>query len=81
MLAKIWKKALLAICILACIYNVMYKLVNRTSLDEQLKSVVNQSNLLEMLDNKKESTENKSNSTTNETQNETSKENTIVVIY
>lgn len=77
MLAKIWKKALMAICILACIYNVMYKLVNRTSLDEQLKSVINQSSLLEMVDDKKESTENENTSTTNET----SKENTIVVIY
>ena len=77
MLAKVWKKALMAICILACIYNVMYKLVNRTSLDEQLKSVINQSSLLEMIDDKKESTENENTSTTNET----SKENTIVVIY
>ena len=39
MLAKIWKKLLLAICIIACIYNVMNKLVSRTSLEAQLKSV------------------------------------------
>lgn len=39
MLAKIWKKLLLAICIIACIYNVMNKLVSRTSLETQLKSV------------------------------------------
>ena len=37
MLAKIWKKLLLAICIIACIYNVMAKLVNRHSLEENLK--------------------------------------------
>lgn len=39
MLAKIWKKLLLAICIIACIYNVMNKLVSRTSLETQLNSL------------------------------------------
>ena len=39
MLAKIWKKLLLAICIIACIYNVMSKLVSRTSLERQLESI------------------------------------------
>ncbi len=39
MLAKVWKKALLAICIIACLYNVMNKLISRTSLEVQLKSV------------------------------------------
>lgn len=39
MLAKIWKKVLFAICIIACIYNVMNKLVSRTSLELQLKSI------------------------------------------
>ena len=38
MLAKIWKKALLAICIIACIFNIMSKLVNRHSLKENLES-------------------------------------------
>lgn len=36
MLAKMWKKVLLAICIIACIYNVMSKLVNRGSLEANL---------------------------------------------
>ena len=39
MLAKIWKKVLLTICIIACIYNVMNKLVSRTSLEVQLKNI------------------------------------------
>lgn len=38
MLAKIWKKVLLAICIIACIFNIMSKLVNRHSLKENLES-------------------------------------------
>ena len=39
MLPKIWKKFLLAVCIIACIYNIMSKLVNRNSLEINLKSV------------------------------------------
>ena len=38
MLAKMWKKVLLAICIIACIFNIMSKLVNRHSLKENLES-------------------------------------------
>ena len=36
MLAKLWKKVLLAVCIVACIFNIMSKLVNRHSLKENL---------------------------------------------
>ena len=49
MLAKVWKKVLLAICILACIYNIMHKLLSRTSLEFQLESVKNQSSIIDML--------------------------------
>lgn len=38
MLAKMWKQVLLAICIVACIFNIMSKLVNRHSLKENLDS-------------------------------------------
>lgn len=38
MLAKLWKKFLLAVCIIACIFNIMSKLVNRHSLKENLES-------------------------------------------
>lgn len=38
MLAKMWKQVLLAICIIACIFNIMSKLVNRHSLKENLNS-------------------------------------------
>ncbi len=37
MLAKMWKKFLLAVCIIACIYNIMSKLVNRASLEANLR--------------------------------------------
>lgn len=40
MLAKIWKKLGIFILIVACIFNIMIKLVNRVSLNKQLKSSV-----------------------------------------
>ena len=40
MLAKLWKKVLLAICIIACIFNIMLKLVKRISLNTQIKETV-----------------------------------------
>ena len=38
MLAKIWKKLLLAICIIACLFNITYKLVNRISLEKVIST-------------------------------------------
>lgn len=38
MLAKIWKKFLLAVCIIACLFNITSKLVNRHSLKENLEN-------------------------------------------
>lgn len=38
MLAKLWKKVLLAVCIVACLFNIMSKLVNRGSLKENLEN-------------------------------------------
>lgn len=40
MLAKIWKKLLLIICIIAILFNITYKFVNRENLTEQMKSVM-----------------------------------------
>lgn len=40
MLAKMWKKVLLAICIIAVLFNITYKLVNRANLLDELKSVM-----------------------------------------
>ena len=38
MLAKIWKKLCLAILIIACLFNIMSKLVNKVSLNKELVS-------------------------------------------
>ena len=38
MLAKIWKKLLMLILIIACMFNAIIKLVNNLSLDDKLTS-------------------------------------------
>ena len=40
MLAKMWKKIALVICIVAIIFNIMYKLINKTNLKSELQSVI-----------------------------------------
>ena len=38
MIAKIWKKMLFAILIIACLFNVVNKLVHKASLQQELES-------------------------------------------
>ena len=38
MIAKIWKKLLFAILIIACLFNIVNKLVHKASLDQELQS-------------------------------------------
>ena len=94
MLAKLWKKVLLVICILACIFNIMSKLVAKTSLELNLKSVENGESIMSVFKETQE--ESKSNTITsqdtinaevstqnNVVQEETQAKNTtdFVVIY
>ena len=58
MLAKLWKKVLLAICIIACLYNIMAKLVNRTSLELNLKSVENGESIFSLFEELNQNTVN-----------------------
>lgn len=64
MLAKIWKKVLLAICILACIFNIMSKLVNRHSFEDNLKSVNDGTTVFGIFQNNNEKIEEKEQSDT-----------------
>ena len=41
MLAKIWKKLLFLILIIACLFNVVIKLVNKTSMETELEMTAN----------------------------------------
>lgn len=52
MLAKIWKKVLLIICIIACLFNITYKIVNKTSLKVELQSIVGGESLSSIFKNK-----------------------------
>ena len=38
MVAKIWKKVLFVILIIACLFNIVNKLVHKASLEEELQS-------------------------------------------
>ena len=38
MIAKIWKKLLLFILIIACLFNIVIKLVTKSSLEQELQS-------------------------------------------
>lgn len=38
MVAKLWKKILLFILIIACLFNIVNKLVNKASLEQELES-------------------------------------------
>ena len=38
MIAKIWKKLLLFILLIACLFNVVIKIVNKNSLNKELQS-------------------------------------------
>jgi len=38
MIAKVWRKVLLFIMIIACLFNIVNKLVHKASLDKELES-------------------------------------------
>lgn len=40
MLGKVWKKVLFFILITACVFNVMFKLIKRTSLKDEIESTI-----------------------------------------
>lgn len=41
MIAKIWKKLLLLILLIACLFNIVIKIVNKTSLKYELEASAN----------------------------------------
>lgn len=72
MLGKVWKKILLLILILACLFDITLKLVKRNSLKEELESTV------KYFTNKNSTYEAYSNETSNVANNQVSKtENSI----
>lgn len=57
MLAKVWKKFLLVICVIACLFNITYKIVNKTSLKIELQSIVGGESLSSIFNNNEEETQ------------------------
>ena len=57
MLAKVWKKFWLVICVIACLFNITYKIVNKTSLKIELQSIVGEESLSSIFNNKEEETQ------------------------
>ena len=53
MLAKYWKKIGLIILIIACIFNIMYKLIHKLSLKSELESSATYVNQQQNTDNNK----------------------------
>lgn len=66
MLAKLWKKILLFICIIAILFDITAKLVRRTTLKDQLESVVGGSSLSKYFKKEDETTLNNKNKEQNE---------------
>lgn len=65
MIAKIWKKLLLAICIIAILFNITAKLVNRISLEKAISSSPEGIDLKEILNITNEETTTSSDYTNN----------------
>ncbi len=75
MLAKIWKKLLLAVCIVACLFNVMNKIVHRESLEVNLINATQGSSIFSIIKEKAaELKENVSTSINNVVTDETGEE-------
>ena len=51
MIAKVWKKLLFLILIIACLFNIVIKLVNKTSIEQELKA---SANYIESIENEKQ---------------------------
>lgn len=69
MLSKIWKKLALAICIIAILFNITNKLVNRTNLGTQLKSVIGGTSISEFFNNVEDSLNGSDNTIVDRTNN------------
>jgi len=51
MIAKIWKKLLFLILIIACLFNIVIKLVNKTSMEQELQA---SADYMESIENEKQ---------------------------
>ena len=80
MLAKLWKKVLMLILIIACLFNVVYKLVNNLSLERELLSSAQYIQDQQDAEKAKEEQEKETNSKEDNKGNNTNKKQENVVI-
>ena len=80
MLAKIWKKVLMLILIIACLFNVVYKLVNNLSLEKELLSSAQYIQDQQDAEKAKEEQENQNSNKEDKKENNTTKKQENVVI-
>ena len=81
MLAKIWKKVLLIICIIACLFNITYKIVNKTSLKVELQSIVGGESLSSIFSNKDEEQQSEYIDGVQNVANQVENETSTIVVY
>lgn len=81
MLAKIWKKVLLVICIIACLFNITYKIVNKTSLKVELQSIVGGESLSSIFSNKDEEQQSEYIEGVQNVANQVENETSTIVVY
>ncbi len=81
MLAKIWKKVLLVICIIACLFNITYKIVNKTSLKVELQSIVGGESLSSIFSNKDEEQQSEYIDGVQNVANQVENETSTIVVY
>ena len=81
MLAKIWKKVLLVICIIACLFNITYKIVNKTSLKVELQSIVGGESLSSIFSNKDEEKQSEYIDGVQNVANQVENETSTIVVY
>ena len=75
MLAKLWKKVLMLVLIIACLFNVVTKLVKSLSIDKELLSSARY--IQSMQDQKKAEEEKKKSNSTNNTSDTKTEKNTV----
>ena len=80
MLAKLWKKVLMLILIIACLFNVVYKLVNNLSLERELLSSAQYIQDQQDAEKAKQEQEKETNSKEDNKGNNTNKKQENVVI-
>ena len=80
MLAKLWKKVLMLILIIACLFNVVYKLVNNLSLEKELLSSAQYIQDQQDAEKAKEEQENQNSNKEDKKENKKTKKQENVVI-